>query len=69
MLEDLDLFQRYIGVDVDGLVRSVKDAQDEWENENYSTRDDDEGRYSQQSDGPYIDREVVEMFNTLRSES
>ncbi|MDI7865301.1 hypothetical protein MRS76_25750 [Rhizobiaceae bacterium n13] len=41
VLEDLDLFRRSIGVDVDGLVDSVKDRQSEWENENYSSRDDD----------------------------
>ncbi|WP_421386604.1 restriction endonuclease [Agrobacterium tumefaciens] len=69
MLEDLDLFQKYVGVNVDGLVRSVKEAQEEWESENYSSRDGDEGHYSRRSDGSYIDQEVVEMFNTLRSES
>ncbi|QRM40482.1 hypothetical protein F3X89_21920 [Rhizobium rhizogenes] len=69
MLEDLDLFQKYVGVDVDGLVRSVKEAQEEWESENYSSRDADKGHYGLRSDRPYIDQEVVEMFNTLRSES
>lgn len=69
MLEDLDLFQTYIGADVDELVKRVKEAQDEWESEHYPERDDDEGRYSGRIEGPYIDQEVVEMFNTLRSES
>ena len=69
MLEDLDLFQTYIGTDVDELVKRVKEAQDEWESEHYTERDDDEGRYSGRSEGPYIDHEVAEMFNTLRSES
>lgn len=69
MLEDLDLFQTYIGADVDELVKRVKEVQDEWESEHYHERDDDEGRYSGRSEGPYIDQEVLEMFNTLRSES
>ncbi len=69
MLEDLDLFRSSIGVDVDGLVDSVKDRQSEWENENYSSRDDDGTHYGGRGDGPYIDQEVVEMFNTLRGDS
>lgn len=69
MLEDLDLFQTHIGADVDELVKRVKEAQDEWESEHYNERGDDEDRYSGRSEGPFMDQEVVEMFDTLRSES
>ena len=44
MLEYLDLFQTYVGADVDEPVKRVKEAQDEWANDLYPERDYDEGR-------------------------
>jgi DNA polymerase III delta prime subunit len=68
MLEDLELFRDHVGVDVAHLISSVEDRRSDRESEDYGRRQDP-GDYGDRSDRPYVDQEVLEMFDTLKSDS